>query len=190
MDANTLCLTYDGPVTDVNVTQFIHRVHQNLGPNISKLYITVNSSGGSVHAGVNLYNFLMSLQVEVITHNVSHVDSSANVIFVAGNKRFADAHSTFLFHGVTLDISGNARLTPTQLSEYLSQVELDEQRIKEIIRARSGINGQRLAAFFKSGRSISAHDAKTDGIIQEIKPFREENGAVRPVWPPLPQQQQ
>ena len=38
-------------------------------------------------------------------HNVGQVDSSANVIFLAADERYASPHTTFLFHGMNYTFS-------------------------------------------------------------------------------------
>jgi len=69
-------------------------------PKPDVLYFLFSSNGGSVNAGIALYNFLRALPVEIIMHNTGSIDSIATVIFLAADKRYAALHSTFLFHGV------------------------------------------------------------------------------------------
>jgi hypothetical protein len=66
----------------------------------------LSTQGGSVMHGMNLYNLLRALPIELTIHNVGNVDSIGNVVFFAGSKRFAYAHSTFMFHGVGFDMDG------------------------------------------------------------------------------------
>src|SRR5271167_405496 len=64
------------------------------------IYFLFSSMGGSVNAGITLYNFLRALPVEIVMHNNGSMDSIANVIFLAASKRYAARHSSFLFHGI------------------------------------------------------------------------------------------
>ena len=50
--------------------------------------------------GLNLYNVLRGLPIELVTHKVGNVDSIGNTVLMAGSKRYACQHSTFMFHGV------------------------------------------------------------------------------------------
>src|SRR5947207_3216984 len=61
------------------------------------LYFLFASPGGSVDAGVAIYNYLRSLPVKLIMHNNGAIDSIANVIFHAADERKATPHATFLF---------------------------------------------------------------------------------------------
>jgi len=63
-----------------------------------------------VRDGVTLYNFIRSLPVKTIMHNIGIIDSIANVVFLAANERYANPSSSFLFHGVGFDVNQPARL--------------------------------------------------------------------------------
>lgn len=52
-----------------------------------KLYIS--SKGGDTVSGFTAYNFLKSLGVKVTTHNLSNVESIANVIYLTSSPTFA-----------------------------------------------------------------------------------------------------
>ena len=64
------------------------------------IYLLLSTPGGNVHNGINLYNMLKSMPFKLITHNVASVDSVGNVVFLAGDERYACANATFMFHGV------------------------------------------------------------------------------------------
>jgi ATP-dependent protease ClpP protease subunit len=64
------------------------------------VHLLLSTPGGNVMNGLNLYNVFLGLPFELTTHNVGNVDSIGNAIFLAGSKRYATAHSTFMFHGV------------------------------------------------------------------------------------------
>ena len=62
---------------------------------VQRVYLLLSTPGGSVMNGMNLYNVLKGMPFELITHNVGNVDSIGNVIFLAGEKRYATANATF-----------------------------------------------------------------------------------------------
>ncbi len=65
-----------------------------------EICLLFSSPGGQVNPGVTLYNFLKSLPVKIITHNIGVVDSIGNIVLLGGAKRYAAPNSSFLFHGV------------------------------------------------------------------------------------------
>ena len=64
---------------------------------VKTVYLLLSTPGGSVMNGLNIYNVLIGMPFELITHNVGNVDSIGNAIFLAGSKRYACPHSTFMF---------------------------------------------------------------------------------------------
>lgn len=180
MQENPLYLTFSGPINDLNVAQLIQQIDPMLGADkINHLYLALNTPGGGVNAGITLYNYLRGLPVKITTHNIGQVDSIGNVIFLAGEERYAAAATSFLFHGVTFGVGGAAAFSRTQLEEHLSQVKQDEARIKVIIRERTRLDGRKLNGFFRSGRSLSPDEAHGFGIINGIRSVSVPDNAQR-----------
>ena len=127
------------------------------------------SPGGAVGAGIVLYNFLRALPVEIVMHNTGSVDSIGTVIFLAGAKRYAAVHSTFLFHGVQLNFQGPGQLNHVQLLERLSMLKQDEGKIGGIIAERTKLTARDIRKLFHQGESKDAAFARDGGIIDEIK---------------------
>jgi ATP-dependent protease ClpP protease subunit len=135
------------------------------------LYFGFSSPGGSVAAGITLYNFLKGLPVELIMHNTGSVDSIATAIFLAAGKRYACPHSKFLFHGVGMGFPRDSRFNRSQLREYLSGLENDETRIRELVVERTKLSGSELIDLFTQGEAKDTTYALEKGVISEIKPF-------------------
>src|SRR6266702_4262635 len=76
----------------------------------TRLYFLISTPGGTVMNGMNVYNVLRGLPAKIVFHNVGNVDSIGNAIFLAGDERYACPHSTFMFHGVGMDMPAGYRL--------------------------------------------------------------------------------
>jgi ATP-dependent protease ClpP protease subunit len=74
---------------------------------------------GRVMNGINIYNVLRGLPAKVVFHNVGNVDSIGNVLFLAGDERYACPHSTFMFHGVGFDPTPGVRVEQKTAQEML-----------------------------------------------------------------------
>lgn len=61
--------------------------------------IHINSVGGSLYAGLAIYNRLRSIYANVITVNDALAASAASIIFQAGNTRKVHAGSNLMIHG-------------------------------------------------------------------------------------------
>jgi ATP-dependent Clp protease protease subunit len=141
------------------------------------LYFALSSPGGSVAAGITLYNFLKALPVEISMHNIGSVDSIATVIFMAGARRYACKHSRFLFHGVALTFGKDQVVNSAQMNEHISGLEQDEGRIKELIAERSELNAGELDALFRQGETKDPAFALQKRIIDDIRDFSIPDGA-------------
>ena len=134
------------------------------------IHLLMSTPGGSVMNGMNLYNILRGLPVELIPHNVGNVDSIGNAVFLAGKKRYACKHSTFMFHGVGFDIKNQTmRLEEKNLRESLASLLSDQKRIGSIITERSQITEDDASALFREAQTKDAAFAVSMGIIHEIR---------------------
>jgi len=133
------------------------------------IYFLFSSGGGSVNAGIALYNFLRALPVEIVMHNVGSIDSIANVIFLAASRRYAATHSSFLFHGITWNFGNGASLTFNQLTENLSVFKREEDKIASIVAGRTAMTEAEIRDLFRQGESKDLQFAVDKGVIHEIR---------------------
>lgn len=137
---------------------------------ITTVYLMMSTPGGSVMNGMNLYNMLLGMPFELITHNVGNVDSIGNAIFLAGKKRYACPHSTFMFHGVGFDLRNHTgRLEEKNLKEHLASILSDQKRIGEIITERTNLKQEVVEGLFSEAQTKDAAFAVSTGIVDEIK---------------------
>jgi ATP-dependent protease ClpP protease subunit len=100
-------------------------------------------------------------------HNVGNVDSIGNAIFLAGTERFACAHSTFMFHGVGLQVQ-NIVLEEKRAREILHSILADQVRIADIVVQHTNIARRRSRQLFREARTKNANDALAAGLIERI----------------------
>lgn len=134
------------------------------------LYFLFSSQGGEVDAGIALYNFLKALPLKIIMHNIGSIDSIANVIFVAGDKRYANPHSTFLFHGVQQPINSATLLSLPQLNEIRDRINKNHTTIAGIVCENSRMEEDEIKRLFSEGETKDVTFALEKGIINEVKP--------------------
>jgi ATP-dependent protease ClpP protease subunit len=144
----------------------------------SELYFFIASNGGDVDSGFVLYNFLVSLQskLSVTMHNTGTIDSIANVVFAAGQNRYAAPNSSFLFHGVSINMQGG--VSRTILKESLSRLEGMENRIAHTVSRHSKLTEFELTSLFNQGEGKDVQFALSKEIIQEIKLPTVPKGAI------------
>lgn len=133
------------------------------------LYFLLSSNGGDVDAGIALYNFLKSLPVKLVMHNIGSIDSIANVIFVAGAERYASKHTSFLFHGVNIEIKQPVSLGLSQLREVTDRIEKSHEKIAGIVCQNTSLTKKEIEELFLQGRTEGIKFALDKGIISAEK---------------------
>ena len=148
---------------------------------VKRVHLALSTPGGSVMSGIALYNILRGLPMELITYNIGNVDSIGNVVYLAGNRRYADHHATFMFHGVEASMQGTPRMDERYLREQLDSILADQARIGDIIARRSNRDDREVAAFFRMQQTQDADWAVANGIAHDIRAF--DTPAGSPVFP-------
>jgi ATP-dependent protease ClpP protease subunit len=153
-----------------NTTETLIATASNLAnQGVKEIYLMLSTPGGSVMHGMNLYNVLRALPVDLTTHNVGNVDSIGNAIFLAGTKRYACPHSTFMFHGVGCQTQLNQVLEAKFLRERLDSITADQKRIGSVIAERTKISEQDVSDLFLEAQTKDAAFALANGIIEDIR---------------------
>jgi len=142
---------------------------QQANQGVPCVHLLLSTPGGQVMNGINIYNFLRGVPFELVTHNVGNVDSIGNAIFLAGSRRYACKHSTFMFHGVGFNSLPNERLEQKNLQEKLQGLLADQKRIGSIIQERTSIVEAEIDDLFREARTKDATYALGNGIVHEIR---------------------
>jgi len=141
------------------------------------IYLLLGTPGGSVTHGIHVYSILRALPCKVVTHNVGAVDSIGNVIFLAGEERYANPGSTFMFHGVARTVRDQG-LNEKQLTEGLESVRSDQRKIAHIVASRTKFpDPAEIEQLFFQAAFKEAEFAKDRGIIHEIREAKIAAGA-------------
>ena len=169
-NSKTLYINFFDAIDLVKVNKFIQFTTEAIKHyNPTELYYLISSSGGDVDAGFVLYNYLTSLhgQLNISMHNIGTIDSIANVIFLAGNKRYAAPNASFLFHGIMINLQGTFNMSA--LKEHLSRLEIRENRIAETMSKHTKLTQDELMVLFKHGEGKDGQYALTKEVVHEIK---------------------
>jgi ATP-dependent protease ClpP protease subunit len=160
--------SFSGEISASTTEKLITTLSECCNQGVERAYLMFSTPGGSVMHGMNLYNVMRALPLELTMHNVGNVDSIGNVVFLAGDKRFACAHSTFMFHGVGFDLEGKQRLEEKLLRERLETVQAEHKRIGAVIRDRSTLDDKAVQELFLQQQTKDAEFAARCGIVDEV----------------------
>ena len=159
-------------IADINPTtaqSLIAQCAALVNDGFRKITLLLSTPGGTVREGMAIYNALRGFPVTLTTHNIGNVDSIGNVIFLAGETRYACPNTTFMFHGVGQTLNAKTRLEQKDLTEKLESIKADNERIAEIIKKRSNFqDAGEVSSLFLQSRTKDVDYAKSRGIIHEI----------------------
>jgi ATP-dependent Clp protease protease subunit len=142
---------------------------QQAGQGVTEVNLLLSSPGGGTANGITLYNVLRGMPFKLITYNVGAVNSIGNVVFLAGEERYATPTSSFMFHGVGFDVTQPARFEEKILRERLDAINNDQALIGRIIADRTGIDAQEVRSLFLEASTKDVTFAKDKGIIHDIR---------------------
>ncbi len=172
MNKQTVYVSFSAEINGYTTERLQELLIDRIGKGAKSIYFLISSNGGSVKDGITMYNFLKSLPVDIVMHNIGRVNSVANVIFAAGNRRLAVEHSSFMFHGVGFNVTHATRFEEKHLREKLDSVQKDQGNIADILEQEMGISRARLEGMFLNAEVIPAPDAKPLGIIHDVSPAK------------------
>ncbi|WP_072621002.1 ATP-dependent Clp protease proteolytic subunit [Spirulina major] len=90
-----------GGISDGTADLIISRLLELDGENPEKdIYLYINSPGGSVYAGLAIYDAMQSVQADIVTVSMGFSASMAAFLLAAGTpgKRFAFPHARIMIH--------------------------------------------------------------------------------------------
>ena len=162
-------INFAAEITPQPTETLIATVANLVNQKVPHIYLLLSTPGGSVMHGLTIYNVLMGLPCDLTIHNVGNVDSIGNAIFLAGKHRYACQHSTFMFHGVGFDVPAGMRVEEKFLIERLHSVRADQNRIGQLLRDRTNLDGKAVKKLFREAQTKDANFALGHGIVHEIR---------------------
>ena len=133
-----------------------------------EIHFFLSTPGGTVHEGIAIYNTIRSLPVPVRSYNLGNVNSIGNVLFQAGEKRICAKNSSFMFHGVGIDVE-KARFELKQLNETVSSIRNDQSLIASIMVRHTKLTEEEIEGLFLAMAHMNALDAVERGIADEVR---------------------
>jgi ATP-dependent Clp protease protease subunit len=163
------------------------QVDGQLRQGTKKFVILISSGGGDVLSGFTAYNYLKGIPAEVTTFNVGNVDSAATVIYCAGKNRYSVPDARFLFHGVSLTLSGNLTLDSSSLEAQLGQLKNQNQMIERVVASTINKPDKETEQLVSTQTILTPEQAKKMGLVHEIKTDLFQSGAQLAQIGPTPE---
>ena len=153
----------DDGVANLVVAQLLYCESENADKDV-QLYI--NSPGGSVTAGLAIYDTMQILSCPVATYCVGLAASGGAVLLAGGTtgKRFALPHAKVMIHQPYGQVGGQVSDIEIQADEIIKTRAV----LNEILAAHTGQPIERIAKDTDRDRYLTATEAKEYGLVDEV----------------------
>ncbi|MGA8659059.1 MAG: ATP-dependent Clp protease proteolytic subunit [Chthoniobacterales bacterium] len=135
----------------------------------------INSPGGSVTAGLAIYDTMQFVTCDVSTYCVGIAASMGAVLLAAGTKgkRFALPNSDIMIH----QVSGGAQGTASDVERTVEWMFKMKRRLIHIVAQHSGKSEEQVKIDSDRDYWMSAEEAKTYGLVDEVVKSRKDVSA-------------
>ncbi len=158
-------ITFTTDVCEDSVGRMITYASEAINRQTDSMILMISSSGGDLPAAFTAYNFLLTLPLKVTTYNIGNIESSSNLIFLAGQRRVASPTSQFMLHGISSPANS---FTRSEIMAQGDRLELDIKRYAEVFRSRTTDCAVQLEielCLSGNTRYLSAREAYEAGIV-------------------------
>jgi ATP-dependent Clp protease, protease subunit len=132
----------------------------------SDIHLYINSPGGSITAGLAIYDTMQYITCDVATYCVGQAASMGAILLTAGaqGKRNALPNSRIMIHQPLSGMEGTA----ADLAIHAKEVLRIKQRMSEILIKHTGQSLERIQADTDRDNFMLSEEAKAYGLIDHI----------------------
>ncbi len=130
------------------------------------IYLYINSPGGSVSAGMAIYDTMQYIKNDVVTVAMGLAASMGQFLLCAGaaGKRYALPNARILMHQPLGGIGGTA----TDIKIQAEQMSFTKKKMAELIAFHSGQSLETITTDSDRDRWFDAEEAKQYGLVDHV----------------------
>jgi len=130
------------------------------------IHLYINSPGGSVYAGLGIYDVMQFIKSDVCTYCIGMAASMGALLLTAGaaKKRFSLPHSRIMIHQPL----GGARGQASDIEIQAREILYLKDRLNQIMSHHSGRTVEQVAKDTDRDNYLSAKDAVEYGLIDKV----------------------
>ena len=161
-----------GPVEDnvanLIVAQFLYLESENPDKDI---HLYINSPGGSVSAGLAIYDTMQFIKPDVSTMCVGQAASMGSLLLAGGakGKRYCLPHSRVMIHQPLGGFQGQA----TDIDIHAREILKAREQLNMILASHTGQSLETISQDTERDNFKSAEEARDYGLIDEVLSERE-----------------
>jgi len=153
----------DDPIANLVIAQLLFLESED--PE-SDIHIYINSPGGSVSAGLGIYDMMQYIRPEICTYCTGLAASMGAVLLTAGTKgkRFALPHSQIMIH----QPMGGAQGQAADIAIQAKQILLLKEKLNQILVRHTSQPYEKIEKDTDRDRYLSAEEAKVYGLVDNV----------------------
>ena len=153
----------DDQIANLTVAELLHLESEDPGKDIS---VYINCPGGSVYAGLAIYDTMQFVKPEIATIGVGIAMSLGALLLAAGakGKRMALPNAKILIHQLWGGFEGQA----TDIEIHAREAIALKRRMEEIIAHHTGQPLETVSKDMERDYFMTAEEAKAYGIIDNV----------------------
>lgn len=130
------------------------------------IHLYINSPGGSVTAGLSIYDTMQFIKPDVSTMCIGQACSMGAFLLTAGaaGKRYCLPNARTMIH----QPSGGAQGQASDISIQAEEILKIRQRLNEVMAEHSGRSVEEIARDTERDRFMSAEESKEYGLIDDV----------------------
>ena len=139
------------------------------------IHLYINSPGGSVSAGLSVYDTMQFIRPEVSTMCVGHAASMGAVLLAGGapGKRFVLPHSRVMIH----QPSGGAQGQATDIEIQANEIVRIRKILNDLLAKHTGKDEKTIALDTERDHFMNAEQALAYGLVDKVIDKRVDNKA-------------
>ena len=153
----------DDDIANVICAQLLHLAGDD---DKQDIWLYINSPGGSVTAGMAIYDTMQYIKNDVVTIALGLAASMGQFLLTAGTpgKRFALPNAEILMHQPSAGLSGSA----SDIKIHAEQLLRTKKKMAEITARHSGQTVEQIIRDSDRDRWFNAYEAKEYGLLDEV----------------------
>jgi ATP-dependent Clp protease, protease subunit len=142
------------------------------------IHMYINSPGGSVSAGLGIYDTMQFITCDVATYCVGMAASMGAHLLLSGaaGKRHALPNARIMIHQPLAGMEGNATEIKIHVNEFLKT----KKKLNQIMQKHTGKTLEQLERDTDRDNFMSSAEAKEYGIIDTVLERMPEGGLAKP----------
>lgn len=162
-----------GPVEDYSANLIVAQLLFLEAENPDKdIHFYINSPGGSVSAGLAIYDTMQFIKPDVSTMCIGQAASMGALLLAGGaaEKRYALPHSRVMIHQPLGGFQGQA----SDIDIHAREILLVRERLNQILANHTGQDIKQIQQDTDRDNFMSAEDAKAYGLIDQVMHSRQQ----------------